>query len=291
MKNINEILTNIETKINSIEHLIINNNHNLYSLGNSILLNKRYIKNKNNKFHWTICNTNTLPTRQKFYNIENNSLSKLKEYGLSKKDINYSQLFHGSTSSSLLAFTKYNDFIGHLKPYGQIISSNKIVFSGELNTGITKKGINNNYLSTVSINGLESALLYAYPKKYDLNFLLNHNLTFQSKYKETYNFYMKQRNEFDKLEENEKYLVKEHFPILYCIRCDRKNYKNQTHVTVISNHKNEIGLLNGAYRSEIKAIFVEENRILLVKNIVNDNNIKINVFTPKMIDYIRSFSF
>jgi hypothetical protein len=72
---------------------------------------------------------------------------------------NHATLFHGSNSSSLLAFTAYGNFSGDLLPLGELERANRVPFSGEIIDG--RNGINAENLSTAFITHAGIALRYA----------------------------------------------------------------------------------------------------------------------------------
>jgi len=93
---------------------------------------------------------------------ENTVPQKLTEFNLKREQLHEAQLFHGSSSASLIAFTSYNEREGALLPLGLLEKSKKIPFSGEIVDGRT--GVNATCLSTTWIGGLEGALRYTSSK-------------------------------------------------------------------------------------------------------------------------------
>ena len=105
--------------------------------------NNPLIFNVNNKYEQFIKNIET-------------SLSKV---NISPVQLNGALLCHGSTSSSLLAFTNFMEKQGRLIPLGQLEAQGKIPFSGEIIYGRTK--INVDRLSTVLLQNILNAIKYA----------------------------------------------------------------------------------------------------------------------------------
>jgi hypothetical protein len=80
---------------------------------------------------------------------------------LKQKQLHGAQLFHGSTSASLTAFTEYNAKEGALLPLGILENEKKkIAFSGEIVWGRT--GVNASSLSTTWAGELTGAMTYAH---------------------------------------------------------------------------------------------------------------------------------
>jgi len=96
------------------------------------------------------------------YIINQKEITKsLKDMNLTKTKLNNAQLFHGSTSASLLSFTRYNNYQGKLIPTGQLMKLGKIPFTGELKHGITNpRGISHNAISTTDITHIDTSLNY-----------------------------------------------------------------------------------------------------------------------------------
>ena len=78
---------------------------------------------------------------------------------ITPQQLNGAMLAHGSSSSSLMAYTDYMNNEGELIPLGKMESKGKIPFSGEISFG--RSGINVEYLSTVNTPNLDVALKYA----------------------------------------------------------------------------------------------------------------------------------
>ncbi|MEO5970798.1 MAG: hypothetical protein ABIQ95_12800 [Bdellovibrionia bacterium] len=77
-----------------------------------------------------------------------------------QKQLHGAQLFHGSTSASLTAFTEYNGKAGSLLPLGILENEKKkIAFSGEIVWGRT--GVNATSLSTTWLGELKGAMVYS----------------------------------------------------------------------------------------------------------------------------------
>jgi hypothetical protein len=83
----------------------------------------------------------------------------LYDYNLQHEQLHMAQLFHGSSSASLLAFTSYSNYEGALLPIGLLEKKGKVSFSGEIVFG--RGRINAVALSTMWIRGIHVALHYA----------------------------------------------------------------------------------------------------------------------------------
>ena len=228
----------------------------------------------------------------------------LKDMNLTKKKLNNAQLFHGSTSASLLSFTKYNNYQGKLIPTGQLMKLGKIPFTGELKHGITNpRGISHIAISTTDITHIDTSLNYT---------ICGLDVT-----EEEYLDSLSQKKniisnirliEFNKLDKLEKYLVLHQFPVLYGIKLkdeydenngDNKDNENQRYTNSMSKKNKryiqvnsiiyEIGIKNGISKDEIKIIFVEKRKIKLVQQIVG-TDIIVKRFTKRMTEIINKRS-
>lgn len=274
----------------------------------------------------------------------------IKKYNLFPKQLHHAQLFHGSCSSSLIAFTSYNKNRGALIPTGKLEQEGLVPFTGEIAFG--RSGINTKYLSTVWIRSLEVALSYAGPypspkqtqwsveigktrvtealkaieqsvtsstKSELINLELRERLkTDFNKAKETNDFSnfhdtchefvqqcrerrrhpaagmgltmqlnifeinRKRITEWNKLNDSEKSLILEPFPVVYGIRSDRKN----VHFPAYSDCSDEICLLDGAQPKEIKVIFVPPEKVTFVKKLLHNHH-HFNVFVEAFTDFPR----
>jgi hypothetical protein len=84
----------------------------------------------------------------------------LKRHNLTKEQLHTTQLLHGSSSASLIAFTDYNHREGILLPLGLMEQSQKVPFCGEIIYG--RAGINAYCLSTVWLGEMQNVLsIYA----------------------------------------------------------------------------------------------------------------------------------
>jgi hypothetical protein len=294
IKNLKDIFTNCEIKAifvplnkqDIVKKLFIRNSINknikIKSFNFKSFFKYRFIGNINN-----------------INNSNNTNESNYIMYNLKNIDFNYSTLLHGSNSSSLLAFTNYNNYDGTLYCTGKLIEKGRVPFYGELYVGISKRGINNKYLSTIPIEGFGWALSYSqqynnsYKFKNNTNYIkhienINKNEIFQPKKI----IYKKRLEEYNKLSILQKSLIIDNFPIIYGILPNPERYRknNERYIKKIKRNKEvvevtlgniyyinntgykkyEVGLLTGAFPDEIKAIFVPYNKLEFVKNILNE---------------------
>ena len=248
------------------------NNYNLYSNENELSLDKLRSEVAR-RVYW-----------QHNQYIKNSIKTKLQKYDLTKTILNGAQLFHGSTSASLLAFTEYGNFEGKLKPTGVLKNEGKIPFTGEVTVTFNHEnrltGVSKTHISSVSIMNIEDAL------RYSILFIVNkNNSTFLQNLRNNSSSYISQRilNQYNQLTPLEKNLVLNQFPVIYGIKSDRKN----SHHQIRSNINGEIGLLNGTKENEIKIIFVPKNKVNIVEEIVKRFNIKVLEYTQPMLKYIK----
>jgi hypothetical protein len=192
----------------------------------------------------------------------------LETYGLKREQIHCAQLFHGSSSASLVAFTDYCQRQGALIPTGILEGSGRIPFCGEFGYG--RGRVNAEFLSTVWIGALRDAITYANkmcscPWEPDREGIVTDG-----------DLQKKRLNEWKNLTLIERELVSKTFPILYGIKSDRKDVHKP-----IEGIPREIGLKEGARSDEIKVIFVPAENIEYVKNILYNHGfsgIPIEVF-------------
>lgn len=262
---------------------------------------------------------------------------KLEKLNLKKEQIHRSQLFHGATSASLLAFTNYNESNGALVPLGNLEESGKIPFCGEIVDGRDK--VNAGSLSTTWIGELEGALRYSYRRgnwtpeigkqKIEMGMKNLREKDFDEpdevidainpkirgccseelkrafetgnfkEFKKYYSSYLdtlryklnwpelelieersvnlievnqKRLLEWEKLDQEERNLVSDPFPVLYGIRSSRKDVHH-----AVYGVPGEIGLKGGAGPGEIKVIFVPVDKIDFVQGLLARNGHSIPV--------------
>jgi hypothetical protein len=184
-----------------------------------------------------------------------------------------SQFFHGSSSTSLLAFTPYGNKEGRLIPIGQMEKEGKIPFGGEIVFG--RSGVNQHSLSTVSVRDLKVALVYAYQ-----NFRWNpemekkrieENRTLLSRVHEDVlakngREVSEQRfKQWDNLSALEKELVSHPFSVLYGLKPKRPDVYQVVRGAVV---KNEILIKDGVTADEISVIYVPKENINVTKQIL-----------------------
>ncbi len=189
---------------------------------------------------------------------------------LTRRQLHGSQLFHGSASSSLLAFTEYGKSQGHLTPLGQLEKEGRVPFSGEIVFG--RDGVSSTGLSTTWAGTLNLALKYASPSAWSPDKAagvlkqLNQSLAegpnlFDRNLKEITE---KRLKEWPKLTDSEKALVSDSFPVLYGIKPVRAGVAGGAH----SDIDGEVVLKDGAFANEIQALFVPTNQIKRVRDLL-----------------------
>jgi len=230
----------------------------------------------------------------------------LRTYSLTKAQLHQAQLFHGSTSAALLAFTEYNDCSGSLIPLGLLEAKRKVPFAGEVCFG--RKNVNAKNLSTTWIEGLKDALWYSSRLTKWSTTMGNKAVTrLEDLCKKIYQNNPKtmiceklkialQSGNFDSFEralELETYIPE--FCDMNSLIIDAKRLKEwdklnafekklieepfsvlfgiksdrkDVYSLVDSSIYSEIGLFGGAIRDEIKVIFVPADKVDIVKNLL-----------------------
>ena len=202
---------------------------------------------------------------------------------LRRAQLHGSQLLHGSSSSSFLAFTQYGKFEGHLMPLGQLEKTGRIAFSGEIAWG--RGGMNEDTLSTAWVGQLSSAVGYASASKWspekgtqlkasdEGRLVENPGLRRHRPFMNQYEVNEKRLSEWAKLLPAEQSLVSDAFPVLYGIKSSRKG----AHAPAPSDIPGEVALENGALHDEIKVVFVPREKIELTREILRERFGKIAV--------------
>ena len=197
-----------------------------------------------------------------------------------------SLLVHGSDSSSLLAFTRYNNFEGALIPAGILERQGKIPFGGEIIWG--RGGVNQSALSTTLITAIDEAVKYSgysqNPKDQKPGWSLqksketeawarteyqgaNEGSALQHTRKNRMEVEQKRQKEWEKLSADERKLVSEPFPIVFGIRPRRLGSLKPA----ASDVDREVLLKDGAKRDEIRVVWVPKDKILEVKHILSNS--------------------
>ena len=185
---------------------------------------------------------------------------------LTRAQLHGSQLVHGSSSASLLAFTAYGGGEGRLIPTGQLEKAGRVPFCGEIVYG--RGGVNQHQLSTVWVGALDRALTYAAAASWSpiegvaTAKELEHRKS--SLARNEREIAEKRVEQWDKLDSFEKSLISESFPVLYGLKSSRLG----VHLDVGSDVCGEVGLLHGAMPDEIRVIFVPGEKISLVRKIL-----------------------
>ncbi len=202
---------------------------------------------------------------------------------LRRAQLHGSQLLHGSSSSSLLAFTQYGKFEGHLMPLGQLEKTGRIAFSGEIAWG--RGGMNDDTLSTAWVGQLSSALGYASAAKWspekgaqvkashEGRLVENPGLSRHRPFMNQQEVNEKRLREWGKLLPAEQSLVSDAFPVLYGIKSSRR----KVHSPAPSDIPGEVALEDGALHDEIKVVFVPREKIELTREILRERFGKIAV--------------
>ncbi len=191
---------------------------------------------------------------------------------LARAQLRGSQLVHGSSSASLLAFTDYGKQQGHLIPLGELEASGRIAYCGEIVFG--RSGVNRNALSTVWVGQVQKSLIYAKAAPWslesargllkELEVCLERSGRENSQSRNQREVTGLRIREWVHLSDFEKHLVSDSFPVLYGIRSAR----GPDHKDVGSDVSGEIALLHGAHAEEIRVVFVPRTRIPLVQGIL-----------------------
>ena len=200
-------------------------------------------------------------------------------------------LFHGSGSSSLLAFTA-NRSLGGLRPAGEILKNGRAPYSGELWNGISGSvakpkvsGINQDHVSTTKITDLDLAMGYlsrnnfsrggryspkdssaelaelkGYGEQYLSPDLLRTKIAIEQRRIEQWNA----------LSRKDKKLVEENFPVLYGLNPGKVR---EVEVHFLAKLKAEVSVKGGFDFTEIRSIFVPENKVKLIREILHKQGI------------------
>jgi len=247
--------------------------------------------------------------------VEDDLLLSLQFLQLTRRQLHTAQLFHGASSASLLAFTNYNNHEGALVPSGELRKRKKVAFCGAYDAGQFE--INTDKLSTIYggffhttvifatspgwtpfigreilnqlIDGLKKMLQDTPYEQTLLTFIekdeCEHDITWFKQFPQHFimglfhiELQRKRIREWEKLDDIEKKLVAEPFPVVYGITSTRTEdfFKARSAV------HNEIGLLNGALPKEIKVIFVVPSKVDFVKDLLAKNGHD-NIFVESMV--------
>jgi len=256
----------------------------------------------------------------------------LKHCGFTKISMHGSQLLHGSSSPSLLAFTRYSQGKKGLLPAGYLEKSGKVSFCGANDSG--RFGVNITRLSTVTIGAIRFCDVLRYTKcrkwtpeisqtsnqqhlktlqeefQQHAQNVVEENTSFtqydvkiqekvlralkEDKIQEAFDVFSAHLSSFstvdiciisciemefrrlaawEKLDENEKLLVTNPFPVLYGI----KSMRQYVHSKVSSYVSCEVGLLDGASPDEIRVIFVPSSRLDFARRLMAENGNSLTV--------------
>lgn len=196
-----------------------------------------------------------------------------KRFRLTIAQLHQAQLFHGSTSASLLAFTDYNKRQGALLPQDALEKLKVVPFCGENAFGCLPKAVNRTNISTTWIGEFDAALTYTIQSRWTPTKSHTEIEKFKQRMDENpqcpispvrFNLETQRQQSWEKLSLIEQDLVSNSFPVLYGIRSDRKN----VHHLVKSDVAGEIALEGGANPDEIKVIFVPPDKASLINQVL-----------------------
>ncbi|MCF8059647.1 MAG: hypothetical protein K9K67_10145 [Bacteriovoracaceae bacterium] len=204
--------------------------------------------------------------------------------------------FHGSSSRSLTAFGT-NNSAGGLRPTGQLRARGIEPLSGELGSGVSTGGINQNYLSAVDISGFEEAVRYTSIARSTGAERAIYGLTREQQERAVQNYMIEngitdtpttRRDIIDLLgvrvvepanlgrySEVERGFIDQQFPILYGLR---PQGELETRILgaragLPSNTRGEAAINGGVSFDEIRSIFVPPERVDQVRRFLIDNGI------------------
>lgn len=196
---------------------------------------------------------------------------------------NGADLFHGSTSASLLAFTENQNKRGQLQATGVLEAAGKVPFGGEIVFG--RHGINRTGLSVVWLGNIRSARFYATDsntspwnpdigkqqleesKKLFEDRDYDEASTKKQMLKNAIEITEARIKEWPNLNAEEKDLIQNPFPVMYGIRVTRSDA-----LTLFSSDiSGEIKLNNGTEGDELRVIFVPEEQVTRVREIIKNS--------------------
>ncbi|MEZ0390973.1 MAG: hypothetical protein ACAH59_02080 [Pseudobdellovibrionaceae bacterium] len=187
-----------------------------------------------------------------------------------------STFFHGTNSSSLLAFTEYGNLKGSLNSIGLMESQGKIPFAGEIIYG--RSGINQGGISTAALGSIDKAVDYS-KSAHGWDPLVGRKAIDQFKsltpgsqgsiqneiIRNGTEVNTKRLSEWSKLTPEEQNLVKEGFPVLYGIR---PTGPERLQFPGTSSVRGESILREGTQANEIKVLFVPPSKVEFVRDLL-----------------------
>lgn len=211
-----------------------------------------------------------------------------------------SNLFHGSRSASLLAFTNFSEEKGALIPTGQLLKDGKVPFSGTDEAFISMSSFNKNTLSSVTINDFKDAFDFSHyhnnqtwdykRAKDQLGFAQEFVKSYEKEgckpwrtyphpkasnkenywgqvYTKAHSALLAQKTriqQWEKMPPEQRSLVTDNFPVIYGLHISEDSKRR---IPIRSGY-NEIGILNGASPSEIHTIMVYRKHIPRVQELL-----------------------
>ncbi|MDB9786520.1 hypothetical protein OAB57_00295 [Bacteriovoracaceae bacterium] len=185
-------------------------------------------------------------------------------------------LFHGSKSSSLLAFTDYGkEDKGKLLSTGKLVEKDRVPFSGEISFGLY--GISREHISTVFVDNIKAAMRYAGVVNHDKSweFYGINDSYHQNKFKiedfplqATRDVLEKRKNQWSDLNKKEQTLVNLNFPVMYGLKPNNKDYYKAKLVN--SDINSEIAVKSPIDPEIIKVIYVPKDHLQQTKELLID---------------------
>jgi insecticidal toxin complex protein TccC len=205
------------------------------------------------------------------------SKSKLDEHGQGAK------YFHGSDSSSLLAFTLgESSLTGHLLPMGKLLEEKLFPFGGEAGNALRKGAVNKEYVSTVNFDNFGGAYDYSNlnngkqwnPEvgKVDLESHLGDlsQKEMDPDFHEAKRELLQGRLErWAALDSDSRQLVENSFAVVYGVLPDSSDAGRI--IRVSSDVQGETGVRFGIASEEIRVVFTEEPHMDLVTKILRSH--------------------
>ncbi len=219
----------------------------------------------------------------------------LQTYNLSIEQLHRSQIFHGSSSPSLLTYTDHGQRRGHLMPFSQLLAARIIPFSGEIGPGCLPGRVNDQYLSTTWVGQMEASLRYTRrqliwsPSSFRDQTVqssataisTNGDQQINSTREEPFwytqedrqidqlrrTLEIQRREAWERLNPMQQALVANPFPVLFGIRSNREGDQ----IGIRSRIRGEIGLRGGALPDEIKVILVPQDKVSFTRALLESH--------------------
>ena len=186
-------------------------------------------------------------------------------------------LFHGSNSSSLLAFSA-NKTLGGLRPTGYMREKGITPFSGELAWGVGPNGVNQKLLSAAKITDLDLAMRYT-----NLSVLRNNSnqaLKLFSDPEVSKKVSAGRKETWTKLSSRDKKYINENYPVLYGLGLKNPPVAQARYLGLDAGLRKEalgvgveVSIPDGVSFSEIKSIFVPKKKVRSVKKLLKSQGL------------------